>query len=522
MKKSLLTLFVTAVLTVSSFGQNSIDNPFFDHVTFRGAFGTIDWTAGWANFDPQNTVYPATTVVVNAGDISVNTTWTNDQVYLLNGWVYVTSGTTLTIQPGTIIRGDKANKGTLIIEPGAKIMAQGTLAQPIVFTSNQAPGDRTYGDWGGLIVAGKARVNKVSPQIEGGPRTTYGGDNDADNSGVLTYIRVEFPGIAFQPDKEINGITFGGVGSGTFVSHLQVSYCGDDSFEWFGGTVNAKYLIALRGWDDDFDTDYGYRGMVQYAVSLRDPDIADPGSGSNGFEADNDGSGSGEEPISQPIFSNVSIFGPLVTPATEINSNYLRAMHLRRNTRINIFNAIFTGYPVGLYIEGPSVTNAQGGLLRVENTILAGMTTNFGVKASDLWTLEEETAWFNDASHKNQLMGAVGDLQITNPFNLTAPNFMPLAGSPVMSGSYWASTGIPTIRTYESLMVYPNPASHDIYFGGDVRVKEVRIINLTGQVVKETLLDSNQVSVGELNPGLYFIQAVLENGKTATQKFYKQ
>ena len=180
-------------------------------------------------------------------------------------------GATLTIEPGTVIRGSKANKGALIIEKGAKIMAEGTLDNPIVFTSNQDAGSRSYGDWGGVILLGKATVNKVDPIIEGGPTSTYGGSDDADNSGIIKYVRIEFPGIAFQPDKEINGLTFGGVGSGTTIDYIQVSYSGDDSYEWFGGAVNVKHLIAFRGWDDDWDTDYGYHGMAQFCVDLRDP-----------------------------------------------------------------------------------------------------------------------------------------------------------------------------------------------------------------------------------------------------------
>ena len=135
----------------------------------------------------------------------------------------------------------------------------------------------------------------TNPEIEGGVNNAagdafYGGTDANDNSGVLRYVRIEFPGIAFTDNNEINGLTCGGVGAATTLEHVQVSYSGDDSFEFFGGTVNAKYLIAYRGWDDDFDTDFGYSGKIQFAVSLRDPEIADQ-SGSNGFESDNDGSG---------------------------------------------------------------------------------------------------------------------------------------------------------------------------------------------------------------------------------------
>ena len=182
--------------------------------------------------------------------------------YLLKGWVYIAKGAELTIEPGTIIKGDKQTKAALIAERGGKLIAKGTASEPIVFTSEEAAGSRKPGDWGGIILCGNARNNQTDMQIEGGPRTHHGGNDDADNSGVLSYVRIEFAGYPFQKDKEINGLTFGSVGSGTQIDHVQVSYSNDDSFEWFGGTVNCKYLVAYKGWDDDFDTDNGFSGKV--------------------------------------------------------------------------------------------------------------------------------------------------------------------------------------------------------------------------------------------------------------------
>lgn len=139
-----------------------------------------------------------------------------------------------------------------------------------MFTSEEAKGNRRPGDWGGIILCGKAKNNKSEMQIEGGPRTKHGGNDDADNSGVLSYVRIEFAGYPFQTDQEINGLTLGSVGSGTKIDHVQVSYTNDDSYEWFGGTVNCKYLVAYKGWDDDFDTDNGFSGkfssVCQYAT----------------------------------------------------------------------------------------------------------------------------------------------------------------------------------------------------------------------------------------------------------------
>ena len=232
--------------------------------------------------------------------------------YLLKGWVYIADGSELTIEPGTIIKGDKDTKAALIVERGGKLYAKGTAASPIVFTSEQAKGNRRPGDWGGVILCGKAENNQKEMQIEGGPRTKHGGNDNADNSGILSYVRIEFAGYPFQTDKEINGLTFGSVGSGTQIDHIQVSYSNDDSYEWFGGDVNCKYLIAYHGWDDDFDTDNGFSGKVQFGLAVRDPRIADA-SQSNGFESDNCADGSAVSPYTTATFSNITFIGPKQT-----------------------------------------------------------------------------------------------------------------------------------------------------------------------------------------------------------------
>ena len=418
------------VIGNAAFTNANLADPFFEQVNFIGAFGTYDWTQGWANWDPQNTTYPATTVTVNGGNITTNTTWTSGNVYLLNGWVYVKAGATLTIQPGTVIRGDKTNKGSLIIERGAKLIASGTAAQPIIFTSNQSAGARDRGDWGGLILCGYAQVNQPggTAVIEGGVGAIYGGGsspNNADNSGILKYVRVEFAGYPFAPDNEINGITFGGVGNGTTIDYCQVSYSNDDSYEWFGGSVNCKHMIAFRGLDDEFDTDNGFSGKLQFLVALRDPNIADI-SGSNGFESDNDATGSGNLPLTHPIFCNVSVFGPLVTPSTPINTNFKRSMHIRRNSTLCVYNSVFAGWPVGLYIDGNNtMANANNNVLQIENCILAGMTTNFAVPSGQTWSATDEQNWFLDASRHNSVLPNNSDLSLVDPFNLTSPNFTP-------------------------------------------------------------------------------------------------
>jgi hypothetical protein len=424
----------------ASFTNAALTNSFFTPVDYIGAFGQTDWTAGWANFDPQNTNYPTTTVTIPNGNITTNTTWTKNNVYLLNGWVYVKDGATLTIEAGTIIRAEKdVNGGALIIEKGAKLIANGTVTEPIVFTSNKAIGSRNKGDWGGIIICGKAVTNKVSAAIEGGVGSTYGGSDDTDNSGSLKYMRIEYSGIAFSTDNEINGLTMGAVGSGTTIDYIQVSYNGDDSFEWFGGTVNAKHLIAYRGFDDDFDTDAGYRGMVQFAVSLRDPALFDV-SESNSFESDNDKNNPTTKlPLTAPVFSNVSSFGPKEFLSTSVDPLYQNAMHLRRGTNIKIFNSVFAGWPNGLKIDGTASADLanSAGNLTVENTVFAGMTNNFVVPSGQTpFTAAAESTWFNTGKN-NATYTDNSSLMVFSPFTLTAPNFLPKTTSMLKSLSYW-------------------------------------------------------------------------------------
>ncbi|UIR56560.1 hypothetical protein LZQ00_01760 [Sphingobacterium sp. SRCM116780] len=309
-------------------------------------------------------------VVVVTGEITTNTTWKADKIYLLKGFVYVSNGATLTIEPGTIIKGDKASKATLTITRGSKINATGTAEKPIVFTSALAAGARSQGDWGGVILLGKSIVNTgTDVKIEGGlvvPQGKdekayiyYGGTDAADNSGVMKYVRIEYAGIAYSVDNEINGLTLGGVGNGTTLDYIQVYRSGDDAFEWFGGTVNAKHLLAVGTWDDDFDTDFGYSGNVQFALAQRVSTVADQ-SGSNGFESDNNGTGTDQTPKTSAVFSNVTILGPLQKDGGSFNANYQHGSQIRRNSSLSILNSVISGFPLaGVYIDDTKVVTAD-------------------------------------------------------------------------------------------------------------------------------------------------------------------
>lgn len=310
--------------------------------------------------------------------------------YLLKGWVYVADGAELTIEPGTVIKGDKDTKAALIVERGGKLFAKGTADAPIVFTSEMPCGQRRPGDWGGLILCGRANNNQTEQQIEGGPRSKHGGNDNEDNSGILSYVRVEFAGYPFQTDKEINGITLGSIGSKTQIDHIQVSYSNDDSYEWFGGTVNCKYLVAYHGWDDDFDTDNGYSGNVQFGLSIRDSRIADV-SQSNSFESDNCADGAAVSPYTSCVFSNITFVGPKLDAQFQNNADYITggdmfpnngsslgrfqsAMQIRRNSHLNCYNSLVIGWPIGVMIDnekGNCWQAAKDQLINVQNVWLA-------------------------------------------------------------------------------------------------------------------------------------------------------
>lgn len=287
----------------------------------------------------------------------------------------ITKVGTLTIEAGTTIIGDIDTKGTLVVHRGSKLIAIGTAAAPIVFTSGQAVGARNPGDWGGVVLCGKATNNQgASIELEGAYKGWHGGTTNDDNSGTLKYVRIEYAGVPIIPNAEINTLTMGSVGSGTTLEYIQASYGLDDSFEWFGGTVNAKYLIAYKGTDDDFDVDFGYVGKVQFALGYRDGNLAD-GSGSNGFEVDNDGSGTAKTPFTAPVFANVSIVGPRGSATSFVDFNFQNGAQLRRNNKIKIYNTFITGYPTGLYIDsqvGDAKGNALAGDLVVKNVVIAG------------------------------------------------------------------------------------------------------------------------------------------------------
>ena len=505
----------------------SIESYFFDHVSYIGAFDTEDWTEGWANFDPQNTTYDTPTETVGNGvftydggtQISSDESWSG--VLKLDGWVYVKDGATLTIEEGTVIRGTA--QSCLIVERGGKIMAEGTADSPIVFTSMNAAGYRASSDWAGVILCGKAPNNKgTDVTIEGGVGAQFGGSDETDNSGVLSYVRIEFPGYDLDgTGNEINGLTMGGVGSGTSIDHIQVSYSGDDSYEWFGGTVNAKYLIAYSTEDDDFDTDYGYSGHVQFAVCVRNPDLSDTDS-ARGFESDNDGDGSDAEPYTSVVFSNVTLYGPNEDNST--NGNHDVGLKLRRNTKLQLYNSVVLGFvKQALNIDGTATqAGAEAGDLKIKNTFLATDQGNY-FKAGDTgWTYADYASWFMAEDYENDTLG-ISDLKLTYPLTLTDPDFIPEENSPVYNASYWYLTTSSPIITQNNFAVksYPNPftgaTNIELELQENANVRIV-IFNMSGNIVSD--LQNGKLSQGiynftfdasQLPAGMYFGKVIIGN-----------
>jgi len=389
------------------------------------------------------------------GRISADTLLRKQNTYILKGLVYMVNNATMTIEPGTVIKGSYSGTdvAALIITRGAKIRAEGTATDPIVFTS--ASPNPQSGDWGGIVICGKAPVNTSfngvanTFQVEGGVDNANGdglagGTDAADNSGSLKFVRIEYAGYAYQPDKEINSLTLAAVGSGTTIENIQVSYAKDDAYEWFGGTVNCKFLIAYKTLDDDFDTDNGYSGKVQFGLVIRDSLLADI-SRSQAFESDNNSSGTTATPKTSPIFSNITAIGPRATFNNIGNSLFRGGAHIRRNTAMSLFNSIILGWPIGIELDGTTgsstALNVEDSSLRLRNITLAGNTINTRFAGTAGATITNDAAfatWFTNPFYGNDLLLNVSDARLVQPYNYAAPDPTPFAGS---NGNIRINTG---------------------------------------------------------------------------------
>lgn len=245
----------------------------------NGIVGESNWLTNWTNFNPKKVEYDKPTNILT-GVISENTTLLKRNTYILMGMVYVANNAVLTIEPGTIIRGDFETCGSLVVTKGAKIIAEGTVTDPIVFTSNKSTSERKPGDWGGVMLMGDAPLNAfggvLSSIYDTNPLyNSFGGTNESSDSGILKYVRIEFAGKKVREKFLLNGLTLAAVGNKTKVEYVQVSFTNDDSFEFVGGNANASNLISFKANDDDFDLSFGVQATINNTIAIRYPYTSD-------------------------------------------------------------------------------------------------------------------------------------------------------------------------------------------------------------------------------------------------------
>lgn len=438
----------------------------------------------------------ANPTVVLSGSIAANRTMTPDTNYVLRGFVYVNSGATLTIAAGTKIVGDTTAVGSaLFILRGARIEANGTAAAPIVFTSQRSVGNRAPGDWGGLIIAGNARNNRSgSVIIEGSDGSVVGanpngvvytgGTVDTDNSGTLRYVRVEFAGYATLPDNELNSFTFAAVGSGTTFEYLQSVSGLDDSYEWFGGTVDGKYLISYEAGDDHFDTSEGYRGRNQFLIAYQSTFLT-PRAGAGaissdpqGFEVDGCNGGGCTAPSggnaqssgrddglwTMNMFANFTLIGVGATTTTPTNGGV--GAVLRRGTGGHYINGVIARWPRQAMSIRDTTSNNRFNVdsLIVRNVYLADNGTQNGGVIFDPTgsNFGQESAFAARNSNITVAAGTVtaASLFTALPAGATAPtaanfDWSPASSSPIATGGLSSFASDPRIAARAGTFIVP-------------------------------------------------------------------
>lgn len=385
---------------------------------------------------PAEGVECADTFCVISGTITEDLTLTADLPWLLRGGVFIgddVNETVLTIEPGTTVYGETSTDGFLVIRRGSKIMAEGTADAPIVFTSSKEAGTRARGDWGGLIINGRAQTNACGEDVTGicesfgeGGTGYYGGDDPSDSSGVLKYVRVEFAGTLISPDNELNGIAFQAVGSGTEVDYIQVHQNADDGVEFFGGSVEVKHVVVTAVGDDSIDWTDGWQGKLQYAVAQQWSDAGD-----QGIEADNNADNNDASPRSMPTLSNVTLIGSPDSSSSDLG------MLLREGTAANLYNMVVVGFNEACLDVDQQATFDQidGGSLTIASSIFDCATTyvttdeDFDGDEKNDPDPSDITAWFEGGSGNT-----LGDAGLADPFNEATPGWVPGAGSAALSG----------------------------------------------------------------------------------------
>ncbi|MCC6217312.1 MAG: serine/threonine protein kinase [Polyangiaceae bacterium] len=366
---------------------------------------------------------PNRPLVELSGDVESDATLSCDKKYLIKFRLVVPSGVTLTIEKGTVLEGDVETKGVLVVQPGGKLRAVGTRDEPVVFTSSRPPGSRRAGDWGGVVLLGRAPINlrdaegrSTRGRVEGIPTGGwFGGSDPDDDSGQLAYVRIEYAGTELGPGNEVNGLTLAGVGRRTRLSHIQVRHASDDCFEFFGGTVDAKHLACQYNGDDGIDWDYGWTGRLQFVVVQQDPSVHDD---THGFEGDNDPSASTNEPVSAPTIYNATLCGKNRDVPKE---QY--GMLLRRGTRARIANAVVVGFDAGLDVrDAPTQVDVRSSIFfgNLRHAVALTEDGRSGDERDDDGALDE-IAWVLDPARRN----STGDPRLARCFDPDDPDFAP-------------------------------------------------------------------------------------------------
>lgn len=380
MKKQLLMLLLASIGTFNA--QNK-----------QGIIGDFNWFNNWTNFKPKTTEYASPSRILT-GVISENTTLKKG-TYLIMGSVYVASGVTLTIEPGAVLRGDSDSTGTLIVTKGARIMAEGSETDPIVFTSSKPSNDRKAGDWGGVIIYGDAPVNRyggmISSIYDSNPQyNVFGGTNENSDSGVLKYVRIEFAGKKINEKTMLNGLTLGAIGRKTKIEYIQVSLAKDDAFEVIGGNFDMNNMISFQNADDDFDFSMGTICTVSNSIAIRNPFISD-NTRSRAFEIDSYDKIENYDPTKKKTFIKLN---NVTMVSNEDNSMGLvkEAVSVMSDSFLEMNKCVVAGFASVIALDDKYLDKSNYKQLKIYNTLIDNC--NEVITNESLFKASDATDWF--------------------------------------------------------------------------------------------------------------------------------
>jgi len=432
------------------------------------SFLFVAGTFAACNKNSDTTIPPVTRQTDTlSGSITTDITLDAGKDYLVNGRLFVKNNASLTIPAGVTVYMAKkdaaADKSTLVVTKGSKLFINGSSDKPVVFTSNAA--SKAPGDWGAIVILGKAATNTGTGNAAGlgvSADTEYGGTAADDNSGSISYLRVEYSG-GINPDAEdewavdkVSGLCLESVGSGTSINHVMVTHSNDDGFQFVGGTVNATNLIAFNNGDDDFDFDLGYTGKLQYLISYRTGLNSTHALRANGFESYNDEVPTLNMPLTRPVISNMTIVGPQGNETVRTNLN--QAVYIRKGTRFAMQNSIIAEYPQGGLMvcprTRPVLMQNTGSIFKYNLAHSDSLDKTFSYDhGSDplgffgIFADPQLRDFALDSVNQNQLMVSAADLKLAGMYNANAPDLTPLPTSPALTGANFDGADFSTFFT---------------------------------------------------------------------------